>query len=308
MTFIRTAVLSGNALALGLALALICTPDARAADTLKKIREMGSITLSYRDALIPFSYVNNGKPIGYAIDICVKLAEAVKRELGLPQLQVKYLPVTSANRMSAVVNGKADLECGTTTNNAERRQQVQFTIPHFVASARMLTLSGFGIRDWPDLRDKSVVITKGTTTLDLVKERSRIRSLNLKLIEAADHAAAFRLVAEGKADAFAMDDVVLYGLRAGVIDPEQFAVVGAPLSAEPYAIMLPKDDAAFKAVIDREMARIIQDGEIYKLYDKWFKSSIPPDGMNLNMPMSHILRGIFQYPTDKIYDFKMGVK
>lgn len=301
MTFIRYAVLSA------IVFVLADVPVARAADTLKKIREMGSITLSYRDASIPFSYLNEGKPIGYAIDICAKLAEAVRRELKLPDLQVKYLPVTSATRVSAIVNGKADLECGTTTNTLERRQQVQFTIPHFVASARMLVSTGFGVRDWPDLRDKRVAITKGTTTIDLVKERNRIRSLNVKLIEAADHAAAFRLLAEGKADAFAMDDVVLYGLRASVIDPEQFSVVGAPLSAEPYAIMLPKDDSAFKAVIDREMARIIQDGEIYKLYGKWFKSAIPPDGMNLNMPMSHILRGMFQYPTDKVNDLGAGV-
>jgi ABC-type amino acid transport substrate-binding protein len=274
-----------------------------AADTLSRIRETNTITIAHRESSVPFSYLDeNKKPVGYAVDLCVKIADALRRDLKLPNLNVVYLPVSSSSRIPAIVEGKADLECGSTTNNAERRKIVAFTIPHFVAAARMLVRTNSGIKNWADLRNKRVATTKGTTSVKLLTDRDKARALTLKVIEAPDHAESFNMVAKGEADAFPMDDVLLFGLRANDPDPSRFAVVGDALSSEPYAIMMSKDDAAFKELVDREMARIINSGEIYKLYNKWFKAPIPPKGVNLNMPMGHLLRGTFQFPTDKVAD------
>jgi glutamate/aspartate transport system substrate-binding protein len=276
---------------------------AHAGDTLSKIRETQSITIAHREASLPFSYLDgNKKPVGYAVDLCLKIADAVRRELKLPQLNIRYLPVTPSTRIPAIVEGQADLECGSTTSNAERRKQVAFTIPHFVAAARMVVRADSGIRNWSDLRDKRVVSTKGTTTVKLLNDRDKVRSLNLKLIEGRDHAESFGMVEKGEAEAFPMDDVLLFGLRANAQNPSGFVVVGDALSAEPYAIMLRKDDVPFKTLVDREMGRIINEGEVYKLYDKWFKNPIPPKGINMNMPMGHLLRDMLRFPTDKVGD------
>lgn len=282
---------------------MTCATPASAADTLARIREARTITVAYREASVPFSYLDaNKKPIGYAVDLCLRIADAVKRELKLSQLDIEYLPVTPATRIAAITDGKADLECGSTTNNAERRQQVAFTIPHFIAMTRMVVRTDSGIKNWSDLRGRRVATTRGTTTVKLLNERDKVRSLDLKLVEGRDHAESFGLVEQGQAEAFTMDDVLLYGLRANVPRPGDFAIVGEPLSAEPYAIMLRKDDLAFKALADREMARLINDGEIYKIYDKWFRSPIPPKGANLDMRMSYLLRDSLRYPTDKVGD------
>ena len=276
---------------------------AQAGDTLSRIRDTQTLTIAHREASVPFSYLDgNKKPIGYAVDLCLKLADAVRRELKLQHLNIRYLPVTPSTRIAAIIDGQADLECGSTTNNAERRKQVAFTIPHFVAAARMVVRADSGITNWSDLRDKRVVTTKGTTTVKLLNDRDKVRSLGLKLIEGRDHAESFSMVEKGEAEAFPMDDVLLFGLRANAQNPNGFVVVGDALSAEPYAIMLRKDDAPFKTLIDREMGRVINEGEIYKLYDKWFKSPIPPRGMNMNMPMGHLLRDILRFPTDKVGD------
>ncbi len=285
--------------------ACVCTAAAcaHAGDTLSKIRETQSITIAHREASLPFSYLDgNKKPVGYAVDLCLKIADAVRRELKLSQLNIRYLPVTPSTRIPAIVEGQADLECGSTTSNAERRKQVAFTIPHFVAAARMVVRTDSGIRNWSDLRDKRVVTTKGTTTVKLLNERDKVRSLGLKLIEGRDHGESFSMVEKGEAEAFPMDDVLLFGLRASAQNPNGFVVVGDALSAEPYAIMLRKDDAPFKTLVDREMGRIINEGEVYKLYDKWFKNPIPPKGINMNMPMGHLLRDMLRFPTDKVGD------
>ena len=288
----------------GIALALSAASVlSYAADTLTKIHETQTITIAHREASLPFSYLDdNKKPIGYAVDLCLKIADAVKRELKLPQLNIVYLPVTPSSRIPSIVEGKADLECGSTTNNAERRKQVAFTIPHFVAAARMLVRTDSGIKNWSDLRDKRVVTTKGTTTVKLLTDRDKVRSLALKLVEAKDHAESFSKVEKGEAEAFPMDDVLLYGLRANAKNPDSFSIVGDLLSTEPYAIMLRKDDAPFKALVDREMGRIINDGELAKLYDKWFRNPIPPKGLNMNMPMGYLLRDTLRFPTDKVAD------
>jgi len=277
---------------------------AHATDTLAKIRDKQTITIAHREASIPFSYLDqNGKPVGYAVDLCLKVAEAVRRELKLSHLKVDFLAVSTTTRIPAIAEGKADLECGSTTNNAERRKQVAFTIPHFIAAVRMAVRANSGIHSWSNLRDKRVVTTKGTTTVKLLNDRDKVRALNLTLLEGRDHDDSFAMVERGEAEAFTMDDALLYGLRASAKNPDAFVIVGDLLSAEPYAIMLPRDDPAFKAVVDREMARIIHDGEFVALYDKWFKSPLPSKNMmNMNMPMSHLLRDTLRFPTDKVGD------
>ena len=294
-----------SAVRAGFATLLCCAVPilAQAGDTLAKIRDAQTITIAHREASLPFSYLDdNKKPIGYAVDLCLKIADAIKRELKLPKLDVVYLAVTPSSRIPAIVDGKADLECGSTTNNVERRKQVAFTIPHFVAAARMLVRADSGIRNWSDLRDKRVVTTKGTTTVKLLNDRDKVRALGLKLIEAGDHAESFGKVEKGEAEAFPMDDVLLYGLRAKAKEPSKFLVVGDLLSTEPYAIMLRKDDASFKAMVDKEMGRIINEGELVKLYDKWFMHPIPPSSLNMNMPMGYLLRDALRFPTDKVGD------
>lgn len=268
-----------------------------ASGTLDNIRERGAIVLGNRKASLPFSYLDgDGKPVGYTIDICQRLAEAIKRELKLPQLAVRYLSVSPSDRIGAVQEGRVDLECGTTTNTAERRRQVSFTVPHFVYGIRMLVHSDSDIRNWPDLRDRRVATTRDTTTVALLTERDKVRALNLAVLEGKDHDESFSLVEQGAADAFVMDDVLLYGLRAGAAHPADFAIVGDALSVETYAIMLRKADPEFKALIDREMIRLIVDGEVARLYGKWFGNPVPPRGLNLNMPMSYLMRDLMRFP------------
>jgi glutamate/aspartate transport system substrate-binding protein len=300
---IESARKGGALLFLAAACAVVST-CAAADDTLAKIRQTQTITIAHREASVPFSYIDETtrKPVGYAVDLCMRIAESIKRELKLPNLKIEFLPVTPSTRIPAIVEGKADLECGSTTNNAERRKQVAFTIPHFVASARMVVRTDSKIRNWQDLQDKRVVTTKGTTTMKLLTDRDKVRALNLKLIEGADHNESFSKVEKREAEAFPMDDVLLYGLRANAKNPADFEIVGDPLSTEPYAIMMRKDDPAFKAAVDREMARLINDGELAKLYDKWFLKPIPPKNVNMKMPMSHLLRDILRFPTDKVAD------
>jgi ABC-type amino acid transport substrate-binding protein len=273
-------------------------------NNLSKIRDTKTITIAYRDASLPFSFLDGDKkPIGYAIDLCLKIADAVKSQLKLSQLNIVYLPVTSDNRMQMIADGKADIECGSTANTAARRKLVDFTIPHFVTAARMLVRTDSGIKNWPDLRNKKVVATKGTVNMQTLNERGQVRSLNLTTLEGRDHNDSFHMLETRAADAFATDDVLLYGLRATAKDPSAYAVVGDPLSTSAYAIMMRKDDAEFKAVVDREMARIIQDGEIYKIYAKWFLNPISAkNNMNMNMPMNFLLKDSFQYPSDKVSD------
>ncbi len=280
---------------------LLMPAVASALDTLSSIRDRQSIVIAYRESSPPFSYLDENKqPIGYAIDLCTKIVDAVKRELKMPNLKVQYLAVDTTTRFPALIEGKADLECGVTTNNAERRKKVAFTVPHFFSGVRALVRADSGIRNWPDLRDRTVVVTRNTTTTQLLNHRNDVRSLNVKFIEGADDTDSLRLVIENKADVFPMDEVVLYSLRANLKTPAKYSIIGDPLSVEPYAIMLRKDDAAFKKIVDTEMVRIVHDGEIFRLYDRWFMRPIPPNNVNLNLPMGYLLRDSLRFPTDKV--------
>ncbi len=282
----------------------LCSPlFSHAEDALSLIHERKVITIAHRESSVPFSYFDSDKkPIGYAIDICLKVVEAIKQELKLPNLKVQYLAVTPATRMAAISEGRADIECGSTTNARERRKQVDFSIPYFIANAKMVVRTDSNIKGWSDLRGKSIVTTKGTTNAKTLADRDKIRSLNLSLIESNDHAEAFSLVESRKADAFAMDDVLLYGLRASAKNPSDFLITGDSLSAEPYAIMIGKHSPLLKRIVDREIARLMIEGEIYTLYDKWFMKPIPPNGINMNMRMGHLLRATIQFPSDKVGD------
>jgi ABC-type amino acid transport substrate-binding protein len=285
------------------AVVLLLSSSMPFAGQLEKIRETREITIAHRDASIPFSYLDDQKrPIGYAVELCQKIVTALERELKIPSIKINYLAVSSASRIPAIVEGKAALECGSTTNNAERRKQVDYTISHFISGSKFLVRADTGIEKLEDLMGKTVASTKGTTIIKTLQRIDSERLLKIKIIEAQDHAEAVAMVASKKADAFAMDDVLLYGLRANSAQPDTFKVIGKAMTIEPYAIMLPKGDAAFKKIVDTEMRRIIQSSEIYPLYRKWFEQPIPPKGVNLSLPLPYLLRDSFKYPSDKVAD------
>ncbi|MFW6166293.1 MAG: amino acid ABC transporter substrate-binding protein, partial [Ralstonia sp.] len=276
------------------------TPGAALASSspvLDRIRDTGTIRLAHRESSVPFSYFDaDKKPVGYALDLCLRVVDKLRTELKRPDLKVQYVAVTSSTRISTIAEGKAEMECGSTTNTRERREKVAFTIPHYIAGSRMIVKTSSGIRKWDDLRGKTVVSTKGTTNITELRKVNDARVLGMNIIEAKDHGEAFAMVEAGKADAFAMDDVLLYGFRANAKSPADYAVVGDLLTIEPYAIMLSKDDAEFKRKVDRAMTNIILDYDAEKLYKKWFLQPIPPNSAKLDIPMNFLLRDSFKYP------------
>ncbi len=274
-----------------------------AGEALERISRSGRVVLATRDASIPFSYKgSDGKPVGYTVDICHRLVDALRLQLKRPDLRIDYVQVTPASRFKAIMEGQADLECGPTTNTAERRTLVGFTIANFIASARMLVKKDSGIRNWADLRNKTIVTTAATTNAKSIAERNDVSALRITLLEAKDDLDSFHQLETGKADAFAMDDVLLYGLKAMSGHPADYQVVASPLTVEPYAIMFSRNDLELKKLMDTEMARIIYNGDVEKLYRKWFNNPIPPSGVNLDMPMNALLRNSFQFPSDKVAD------
>ncbi|HBD37008.1 amino acid ABC transporter substrate-binding protein [Cupriavidus metallidurans] len=298
----------GGVASVFLSLAALLTPaaipaaQAASSPVIQRIQQTGVIRIAHRESSVPFSFMADGKPVGYAVDLCLKAADAVRAQLKMPQLRVEWVPVTPATRIPAIVDGKADLECGSTTNNRERREQVAFTIPHYIAGSRMLVKSDSGIRRWSDLRGKTVVSTTGTTPLAMIRKMDESGAMGWKVLEAKDHAEAFAMVESGRADAFVMDDVLLFGLRANAKNPASLAVTGDLLTIEPYAIMLSKQDAEFKKIVDKALVNAIYDQETQKLYRKWFQQPIPPHGITLDIPMSYLLRDSFKFPSDKVAD------
>jgi glutamate/aspartate transport system substrate-binding protein len=289
---------------LGLALVgLIGASNAAAEEltgTLKTIKETGAITLGYRDASIPFSYLDDDhKPIGFAIDICLKIVDAVKAELRLDKLDVKFNPVTSATRIPLLANGTYDLECGSTTNNAERQKLVAFTNTHFLTASRFVSKKASNLNSIDDLKGKTVVSTAGTTNLKQLTEVNAARNLGVAIVPAKDYAEAFLMVETDRAAALVMDDVLIAGFVAGSKDPTAYAISSDAFSRpEPYGIMLRRDDPAFKKIVDAATAAVYMSGEGQKLYDKWFMSKIPPKGLNLNTPIGPELKLEFAKPSD----------
>jgi len=266
---------------------------------LDRIRASGRIVLAHRESSIPFSYYDADKhPVGYALDLCKSLAEAVRVHLGLKTLDVAYVPVTAGNRIDTIISGKADLECGSTTNNAERRQKVAFTIPHYITGARIAVRADSPFAELHQFENRVLISTAGSTPLKLVDLLNRDHLLHIDVRAVPDNASALPMLASKSADGFVMDDVQLYGLIAESTDPGRFKVVGKFLTIEPLAIMLSKDDAAFKHVIDHEMRNLIYSGQAQRIFDRWFMQPIPPRHVALNLPMSYLLRDSWRFPTD----------
>jgi glutamate/aspartate transport system substrate-binding protein len=268
--------------------------------TLKKIKETGTITIGYRDSSIPFSYLDdNQKPIGFAIDICYRIVDAVKGELKLDRLAVEFNPVTSSTRIPLLANGTIDLECGSTTNNADRLKQVAFTNTHFLTATRFVSKKSSNLTSIDDLKGKSVVSTSGTTNIKQLTEANAARNLAINIIPAKEHAESFLMVETDRAVAAVLDDILLASFVAGSKDPDAYVISSDAFSKpEPYGIMLRKDDPAFKQVADRATAALYTSGEGQKLYDKWFMQKIPPKGLNLNTPIGVELKREFAVPSD----------
>jgi glutamate/aspartate transport system substrate-binding protein len=288
----------------GLALAAVfCVGPVNAEEvtgTLKKIKETGAITLGFRDSSIPFSYLDDSqKPIGFAMDICYKIVEAVKKELKLAKLEVKLEPVTSSTRIPLLANGTIDLECGSTTNNADRLRQVSFTNTHFLTATRFVSKKSSKVNSIDELKGKSVVATSGTTNIKQLTEANAARNLGINIIPAKDHAEAFLMVETDRAVAFVMDDVLLASFVVGSKDPNGYVISRDAFSEpEPCAIMLRKDDPDFKKVADDATAELYRSPEGARLYDKWFMQKIPPKGLSLNVPIGAELKKAFAKPSD----------
>ncbi|WP_248802682.1 glutamate/aspartate ABC transporter substrate-binding protein [Pseudomonas sp. MWU13-2100] len=286
-----------------IAVALISTPvfAAELTGTLKKIKESGTITLGHRDSSIPFSYIADasGKPVGYSHDIQLAIVEGIKKDLGLPDLKVKYNLVTSQTRIPLVQNGTVDVECGSTTNNAERGQQVDFSVGIFEIGTRLLSKKDSTYKDFADLKGKNVVTTAGTTSERIIKAMNADKQMGMNVISAKDHGEAFNMLESGRAVAFMMDDALLAGEMAKAKKPDDWAVTGTPQSYEIYGCMVRKDDPAFKKAVDDAIVATYKSGEINKIYAKWFTQPIPPKGLNLNFPMSEELKALLANPNDK---------
>jgi glutamate/aspartate transport system substrate-binding protein len=267
--------------------------------TLKKIKDSGAITIGHRDASVPFSYYDDKqRPVGYSMDLCMKVVDAVKSELKMPNLKVNYQLVTSANRIPLMANGTIDLECGSTTNNLARQEQVWFATTHFVTANRFVTKRSAKINKLADLKGKTIVSTAGTTNIKQITEINAAQNLGMNIISANGHPEAFQMVETGRAVAFVMDDILLYSLVSQSRSPKDYVISSEALSVEPYGIMLRKDDAAFKKVVNGAINNLYKSGEINKIYDKWFTKPIPPKNINLNLPMSAQFKKVVAKPTD----------
>ncbi|OGA56221.1 MAG: ABC transporter [Betaproteobacteria bacterium RIFCSPLOWO2_12_FULL_67_28] len=282
-----------------LAAASLALPAAAQEGTLKKIKDSGTITIGHRDASVPFSYYDDKQqPVGYAMDLCLKIVDAVKAGLKMPKIDVKYQLVTSANRIPLMANGTIDLECGSTTNNLERQKLVWFTITHFVTANRWVAKKSANLQKLADLKGKTIVSTAGTTNIKGMTEINAAQNLGMNIISANGHPEAFQMVETGRAVAFAMDDILLYSLVAQARTPKDYAISAEATSVEPYGIMVRKDDAAFKKVVDAAMSNVYQSGQINAIYEKWFLKPVPPKGINLNVPMSRQFKAVVAKPTD----------
>lgn len=267
--------------------------------TLKKIRATGIITLGHRVSSVPFSYLNAQlEPVGYSMDLCHRIVADLKTRLGLNDLEVKLIAVTSATRLPMVANGSVDLECGVTTNTAERQKTQSFSVTTFVAMSRLLAKKSSGIRSLDDLRGKPVASTIGTTSIQMLHAANETRGYDMKILADLDDADGFRMVTTDRALAFAMDDVLLRGLLATVRNANDYEISDEALSIEPYGIGMKRDDPVFKQLVDGVLIALFRSGEIQTIYQRWFMSPIPPKGVNLKMPMSRALERVIQAPTD----------
>lgn len=271
------------------------------ADTLQKIKSSGVIVVGHRESSVPFSYYDNAqKVVGYSQDYSNQIVDAVKKQLNMPNLQVKMLPITSQNRIPLLQNGTFDFECGSTTNNAERQQQAAFSNSIFVVGTRLLVKKGGDIKDFKDLAGKPVVVTSGTTSEILLNKLNEKDNMKMRIISAKDHGDSFRTLESGRAVAFMMDDALLAGERAKAKKPDQWEIVGTPQSHEAYGCMLRKNDPAFKKLMDETIAKVQTSGEAAKWFERWFNQPIPPKNMNMNFALSDDMKALFKAPNDQI--------
>ena len=285
--------------ALAMLLAVAALP-AQADDTLKKIADSGRISVAYRESSVPFSYIAAaGKPVGFSVELGNAIVDEVRRRTGKANLEVNYVSVTSQNRIPLLVNGTIDLECGSTTNNSTRAKDVSFAINHFYTGTRLLAKKMSRIANYADLAGKTVSSTTGTTNAQVMRKYNTDNGLNMDIVLAKDHSDAMLLVDADRAKAFAMDDILLYGLMATAKNPGEWEVVGDSLQVEPYACMLRRDDPRFKELVDGVIGAMMKNGEFDRLYTKWFMAPIPPNNINLRLPMAPQLRENLKNLSDK---------
>ncbi|WP_019449621.1 glutamate/aspartate ABC transporter substrate-binding protein [Cupriavidus sp. BIS7] len=298
-SLIRAAVLMAVSFGAGSALAV----DVAASPTLSKIKSTGTISIGHRTSSIPFSYYDaNQKVIGFSQDICDRVIDAVKKETGTPNLQVRMVPVTSQNRQSLVQNGTVDLECGVTTNLKSRQQQVAFSTTFFVAGTRLLVKKGSPIHDFGDLSGKAVVTNAGTTSERILRKLNDEKSANITIQSAKDYGESFLILQSGRVAAFMMDDVLLSGSRMLAPNPSDWVVVGTPQSFEAYGFMMRKDDPGFKQVVDGAMTGLMRSGEINTLYAKWFMKPVPPKNISFDLPESDQIKKAYAHPNDEAFE------
>ncbi|RCS58441.1 transporter substrate-binding domain-containing protein [Parvibium lacunae] len=268
-------------------------------NTLKKIEERGYITVAHRESSIPFSYLADGKPVGIGVDVTNKIVDKIKAQLKKPNLEVKLQPVTSQNRIPLLRNGTIDIECGSTTNNSQRGEQVTFAVNYFYTGTRLLAKKSSNIKSFEDLKGKTIASTTGTTNVAVLRAYNQDKNLGMNVIFGKDHDDSLLLVESGRAVAFGMDDILLAGLIASSKAPAELEITGESLQVEPYACMVRKDDPEMKKLVDGVIIDLMKSGEFEKLYKKWFQSPIPPRGANLNFPMSKELQENLKKHSDK---------
>jgi glutamate/aspartate transport system substrate-binding protein len=286
-------------LLLVLTCALMGSGLAHAADTLAKIRSAGKIVIGTRDSSAPLAYTTgDGKYVGYHVEVCQRIADAIKANLKMPAMPVEYQVVTSQNRVPLVQNGTVDMECGSTTNNATRQKDVAFAPTTFVTNVRIAVKANSGINSISQLAGKNVATTTGTTSVQLLRKHERAAGIDFKEVYGKDHADSFLLLESGRADAFVMDDNLLAGLIVNSKNPADFKIVGESLSEEPIAVMIPKDDPAYKKLVDDTVKGLMASGDLDKLYAKWFTSPVPPRNATVGIPMSAALKNAIARPND----------
>lgn len=289
-------------LVMGMSAAVVHAEDTKPQpSTLDKIKANGVIVVGHRESSVPFSYYDNQqKVVGYSQDYSNAIVEAVKKQLNKPDLQVKLIPITSQNRIPLLQNGTFDFECGSTTNNVERQKQAAFSDTIFVVGTRLLVKKEGPIKDFPDLKGKTVVVTSGTTSEILLNKLNDEQKMGIRIISAKDHGDAFRTLESGRALAFMMDDALLAGERAKARQPANWEIVGKPQSQEAYGCMLRKDDPEFKKLMDTTIAEAQTSGKAAEWFDKWFKQPIPPKNLNMNFDLSNEMKALFKEPNDHV--------
>lgn len=269
--------------------------------TLSKIKSSGTITIGYREASIPFSYLGpDQKPIGFSLDLCAAIVERIKTELNLPNLTVNYTPVNSSNRIPLIQSGTVDIECGGTANDKKRQEQVSFSVTTFVSQPRWLVKADSGVKTASDLKGKTIVVTQGSNAIGFAQAANAKEQLGLNIVQAKDHAESFLMLNTGRATAFMEDDILLAGLKAAAPNPDALIFLPGGYAKVYYGLMFTKDDAGFKALVDDVLSKQMASGQFERTYTKWFTRPIPPKGENLAFPLTDELMERIAHPSDAV--------